>query len=104
MATENDFIKDAVSLVRSLNAGHGNDAQVILDRYTNSADQAALTGTLAMVATMLSAYINRVSHDLAPLKPDYPEASAEDALKLFESLMAKPVDNNTSRGEPISYL
>jgi hypothetical protein len=88
-----------------LNAGHGNDAQVILDRYTGSADQVGLTGTLAMVATLLVSYIDRISPVLAAAKPDYPHASGDDALTLFESLMSQATDSGEpSRAEPISYL
>lgn len=103
-----DHTSDAIALVRLLNAGRTTDAQQLLGCYTTSADQSGLTGTMAMLATTLAAYVDRIAHDMAALKPGYPVGKSADVLAQFEAFM-KPADNGgasgePTRGEPISYL
>jgi hypothetical protein len=106
-ATARDHIKDAIALVKMLNAGQSADAQTLLDSYANDGNQFVLTGSLAMVATTLAVYIDKMAHDMAAVKPGYPVASSADVLTRLELLMS-PADNGasdkSSRGEPIGYL
>ena len=108
-ATANrDYIKDAITLVKLLNAGHANDAQILLDRYESSDDKSGLAGMLATVAMSLAVYVDKMAYDLSAVKPGYPVTSSADVLTRLENVMAEAAGNNasdnSSRAEPISYL
>jgi hypothetical protein len=103
-----DYVNDAVALVRLLNAGRTADAQQLLGSYTTAEEHGGLTGTMVNIATLLSAYLDRVAHDLATAKPEHLIGSSDDVLTQFQVFMSKPdgskASDNNSRAEPISYL